>query len=219
MAKKSNSKVSITKVDEYLKAAKTEPVALSVTAQDGTVLEFEVKPVLSLAEFHSMVHAVANASFIVDAETGMETYDAVYHRYAHDIAILTYVANFKSEMTSEKLFALAQCDEILLIIMDNWNVFQRNAFNDAVVEQIDFKQQELLARERKLLTEVTTQIESVANSMNQLVAAFGDIEPQSLLGEMQKITAMDENRLGHAVVAARDPDFVEQRRADLQVLK
>lgn len=219
MAKKSNSKVSITKVDEYLKAIKAEPVAVSVTAQDGTVLEFEVKPVLSLAEFHSMVHAAANASFIVDEETGMETYDAVYRRYAHDIAILTYVANFKSEMTSEKLFALALCSDVILTIMKHWSAVQFNAFNDAVVEQIDFKQQELLARERKLLAEATTQIEAVANSMNQLVAAFGDIDPQSLLGEMQKIAAMDENRLGHAVVAARDPDFVEQRRADFQVLK
>lgn len=214
MAKKKDSKVSITKLDEFLKTMKQDVVLVEV---DG--LEFEVKPLLSLADFHAMVHAVADAAFVIDEETGVEHYDAVYEQYARDIAALTYVANFKPETASEKLFMLSQNHAVMNKINDVWNESQRWSFNGAVTEQIAFKQEELLAAERKLLNDAIDQIETATNSFIQFNTLFENVDPQEMMDSVQKIANMNELELGHAVVASRDEDFVDQRRAELQVLK
>lgn len=219
MAKKNNSKVSITKVDAYLKTQGRDPVRVAVSMGGEETLEFEVKRAVELNEFYAMVHAVADAAFVVDEETGLERYDAVYHKYAHDTAILTHVANFKEEMNGEKLFALAQQKAVIQAIMNEWDDTQRAAFDDAVSAQIDFKRMELLATERRQLMKATAQIEVVTESIRQMAATMQGVDMQELLQATQKIANMDEHELGRAVVAARDDDFVEQRRAELQVLK
>lgn len=214
MAKKKDSKVSITKLDEFLKTVKHDVVPVEV---DG--LAFEVKPLLSLADYHAMVNVVADAAFVMNEETGVEEYDAVYEEYATNIAVLTYVANFKPETASEKLYALSLCRPVMCKIYEIWDETQRWSFETAVGQQIDFKKQELFATERKLLHTATAQIEIATNSLMQFNTMFEDIDPQVAAQDLQKISNMSELELGHAVVAARDADFVEQRRAELQVLK
>lgn len=214
MAKKKDSKVSITKLDEFLKTQKQETVVVEV---DG--LEFEVKTLLDLADFHAMVNAVVDASFVYDEELGVEKYDAVYEQYAQNIAVLTYVANFKPETASEKLYALSLCRPVMDAIYRVWDETQRWSFDTAVCDQTEFKKQELLSSERKMLQDATAQIDIAANSLLQFNTLFEGVDPQELMNDMQKIAGMSELELGHAVVAARDEDFIEQRRAELQVLK
>lgn len=214
MAKKKDSKVSIAKLDEYLKGVKQDAVEVEVGG-----LVFEVKPMIDLADFHAMVNAAADAAFVFDEEAGVERYNAVYESYAHDIAIFTYVANFKPETASEKLFALSQCRAVMNKICEVWSENQRWSFEDAVSRQIDFKQKELLAAERKKLNDAVKQIEVASDSFMKFTALFEGMDTQKVMEDMQKIANMSELELGHAVVAAREGDFVEQRRAELQVLK
>lgn len=214
MAKKKDSKVSITKLDEFLKTVKQDVVAVEVGG-----LEFEVKTRLDLADFHAMVNAVVDASFVYDEELGAEKYDAVYEQYAQNIAVLTYVANFKPETASEKLYALSLCRPVMDAIYRVWDETQRWSFDTAVCDQIQFKQQELFATERKMLNAAAGQIEAATNSFMQFNALFEGVDAKEMMESMQKIANMSELELGHAVVAAREGDFVEQRRAELQVLK
>lgn len=218
MAKKKDSKVSITKLDEFLKTTKQDAVSTSVEVEGG-MLEFEVKPLLSLADFHAMVNAVADAAFVVDEETGIERYDAVYEQYARNIAVLTYVANFKPETASEKLFMLSQNSYVMEEIFNVWSFDQRCQFECAVADQIEFKKQELLSAERHELQKAIEQIDKTNEVFAKFVTMIEGVDMTTLFADMQKISGMDEEQLGRAVVAARDPDFVEQRRAELQVLK
>lgn len=217
MAKK-NSKVSITKLDAFLKTMKTDAVETSVLI-DGEILDFEVKPLLGLTDFHNMVSAVVDAAFVIDEETGVEHYDAVYEQYARDIAVLTYVANFKSETASEKLYLLSQNDAVMEEIRKIWDTCQEHNFDVAVANQIVYKQKELLATERRELQKAVEQIDKAGDAFMKFIDMFKNINPNMMMEQMQKISDMDEERLGQAVVAARDQDFVEQRKAELQVLK
>ena len=218
MAKKKDAKVSVASIDRVLKARPVD--AVPVSAQLGEErIEFEVKPLLDLSTFYYIVHEAANAAFVIDKETGEERYDAVYHDYMVNVMALTYVANFKPETSSDKLYRLMHCPEVMHTITQIWNRDQRSSFIRAVDRQIQYKKDALLSVERSNLQKAVAQIDKANDVFAQFVALFKDVDPGKLMEQMQKITDMDEARLGAAVVDARDKDFVERRKAALQVLK
>lgn len=218
MAKKKDSKVSITSVDRLLKAMDTDVVPVHVEIE-GESIDFEVKRLLDIGTFHNMVHEVVNTSFVIDEVTGDERYDAVRQDYATQVAMLTYVANFKPEMTSDKFYHLMYCQAVMHKIHAIWSAEQYTSFVNSVYKQIGYRQDELLATERRKLQEAIDQIDKANDIFAKFVAMFDGIDPAQLMSEMQKISNMDEEQIGRSVVNARDRDFVEQRRAGLQVLK
>ncbi len=218
MAKKKDSKVSVASIDRVLKTVPVDAVPVSVEV-GGETIEFEVKPFVDLATFYHMVHEVANSSFVVDEDTGEERYDAVYQDYMTNVAILTHVANFKPETSSDKLYRLMLCPEVMDAIIHTWDEGQSISFGDAVDRQIRYKKDELLSSERHNLQNAVAQIDKANDIFAQFVALFKDVDLTKLMDQMQKISDMDEARLGAAVVDARDKDFVERRKAALQVLR
>lgn len=89
----------------------------------------------------------------------------------------------------------------------------------AVEEQIAFKRQELLCAERRQLQLAIDQLDQAGNAFQKFTALFEGTDPAQLLDAMQKISGMSEEKIAYGLVGARDQDFVEQRRAELQVLK
>lgn len=218
MAKKKDSNVSIAAVDRLLKVIDTKAVPVHVEAH-GEAIDFEVKPRLDLGTFNSMLRSVVEASFVIDEETGEERYDSVYYHYAKQIAPLLYVANFKAATASDKLYQLANCPEVMGKINDIWDCMQRHEFETAVQGQVQFNQQELLATERRKLQQVVAQLDKANDLFAQFTAMFEGVDPRQMVTDMQKIAGMSEEQLAAAVVNTRDKDFVEQRKAALQVLK
>lgn len=217
MAKKKDSKVSIASVDRLLKAVDTDVVPVHVEIE-GESIDFEVKRLLDIATFRNMVNEVSDVAFVVD-EAGNEQYDAALKQYAMGVALLTYVANFKPETASDKLYKLIHCPNVMNAIRDVWDRRQYDEFWDAVEEQIEFKKQELLSAERRMLQAAIDQIDKTNDIFAKFVEMFKDVDPNQLMEQMQKISNLNEEQIGTAVVRARDEDFVEQRKAELQVLK
>ena len=217
MAKKKDFKVSIASVDRLLKAVDTDVVPVHVEIEDESI-DFEVKRLLDIGTFRNMVHEVSNVAFVVD-EAGNEQYDAALKQYAMGVALLTYAANFKPETSSDKLYKLVHCQNVMNAIHDVWDRRQHDEFLDAVEEQIEFKKQELLASERRMLQAAIDQIDKTNDIFAKFVAMFKDVDPTQLMEQMQKISNLNEEQIGTAVVRARDEDFVEQRKTELQVLK
>lgn len=217
MAKKKDCKVSIASVDRLLKAVDTDTVPVHVELE-GESIDFEVKRLLDIGTFRNMVNEVSDVAFFAD-ETGDEQYDAALKQYAMGVAMLTYVANFKPETASDKLYKLIHCQNVMNAIRDVWDRLQYDEFWDAVEEQIEFKKQELLASERRKLQEVIDRIDKANDIFVKFVEMFKDVDPNQLMEQMQKISNLSEEQIGAAVVRARDEDFVEQRKAELQVLK
>lgn len=217
MAKKNDSKVSIAAVDRLLKAVDTDVVPVHVEVE-GESIDFEVKRLLDIGTFRNMVQMAVDVSFAVD-ESGNEQYDAALKQYAMGVAMLTYVANFKPETASDKLYKLIHCQNVMNAIRDAWDWRQYDEFWDAAEEQIEFKKQELLANERRKLQEAIDQIDKTNDIFAKFVELFKDVDPTQMMERMQKIFNLSEEQIGTAVVRARDEDFVEQRKAELQVLK
>lgn len=218
MAKKKDSKVSITSVDRVIKKMDGAVVPVHIEV-DGAELDFEVKKALDLNTFYAMVQYAVNVAFVFDESTGAERYDAFYHDFAIGTALLIYVANFKPEMASDKFYQLMQCESVMDHIYEIWSEEQYKSFCDAVNRQINYRKEELLAAERRKLQDATEQLIKGTNAFEQFVKMFEGVDPAQLMEEMQKITNMDEERLGRSVVNARDEDFVEMRRAELRALK
>lgn len=217
MAKKKDFKVSITSVDRLLKAVDTDTVPVHVEIE-GESIDFEVKRLLDIGTFRNMVNEVSDVAFTVD-EACNEQYDAALKQYAIGVALLTYVANFKPETASDKLYKLIHCPNVMNAIRDVWDRRQYDEFLDAVEEQIEFKKRELLSSERRMLQSAIDQIDKANDIFAKFVEMFKDVDQTQLMEQMQKISNMSEEQIGSAVVRARDDDFVEQRKAELQVLK
>ena len=218
MAKKKDSKVSVASVDRLLKAFNTQTVPVHVEV-DGEAIDFEVRRLLDLGAFYNMVHAAVDASFVIDEATGEERYDAVYQQYAAQAAVLIHVANFKPETASDKLYQLMNRPEVMNKIYELWNLRQQDQFIDVVTEQVEFKRQELFASERRKLRQAVDQIDRANDVFMKFTALFEGIDPAQFMDGLQKIASMNETEIARGLVDARDKDFVERRRAELQVLK
>lgn len=201
MAKKEN-RVSITKLDDYLKAQDTGVVHYELPYGDGKKLEFDVKLRLSIDEFHDAVHGVVSNAFVYDEATGLETYDAVQEYAAAVTYVMTAVANFKPDTATDKLIALYEIPEICSAFMV-WE--QAKEFENAVRKQIEWRQKELLSTERNLLDDATTKLDAATESFEAFVKMFEGVDPDAMMDVFNKVTNMSEFDLARGVLAAQ-PD-------------
>lgn len=213
-----DKKVSISMMDRVLKSAGHETKTVVVPAGDGTV-ELTVKAFVPLAEYAEMVNEVASSVFVVHDATGEEQYVPALYSAALSACILCHVANFKDEAGAQRMFELGFCPEVMHSIYTVWDPEQREQFVSAVKEQIEWKKQHILCGERAKLTQISAQLTSTAEAMEQVSSLFAGADGELMLKVFQNLSTMDEHQLGKAVIDARDPDFVNQRRARLEVIK
>ena len=214
MAKKEN-KVSINSVDKFLKSRNLDPVVVTL-GKDENALQFTVKRMLNWTEMTAMVYNAANGVFF--EEDGETVYHPEFEEIAKASAMMTFVANFKSDMSMSKVHELMYSG-VLDAIQLHWMNQQRYDFEDQVRSIITARVKMMIAGERDKLMKISTKLDQASDTMKMIADAFGDISPEQMQDVVNAMSNMDELSLAQAVVDARDKDFVEQRRGQLEVIK
>lgn len=216
MAKK-EAKVSINAVDKYLKACAAEPVVINMPYGNDEAMEVKVKRVLSWDEMTQMVYDAVNAVFF--DEDYAEVYHPEFEEVAKANAILTYVANFKSEMSMSRVHELMYTPYFMSAILEQWSDMQYNDFLVQFRRCVDMRKDLLLSTERATLMKATAQIDKSTEMMKAMTDVFVDVPPEQIQAVFANLAGMNELDLANAVVEARDKDFVEMRKAELGVVK
>lgn len=215
MAKK-ESKISINAVDKYLKSAYVAPSSVTLGDGDSTLI-VSVKRYLDWNTMTAMIYDAVNAVFFdEDGET-------VYHPEFEDIAkanaIMTYVANFKNEMSMtrvhEFMYSIGAMESILAV----WSHKQHQDFENAFRRCVDSRCEMILSAERAKLNKVAVDLERATESMKAMTDLFSDIDMAKLEEAMNVMTKMNEVSIANALIDARDKDFVEMRKAELSVVE
>jgi hypothetical protein len=214
MAKK-ESKVSINCVDKYLKSRDTEPVAATIGDNDAA-LDFTVKRYLNWDEMTAMVYNAANGVFFDD--DGEEVYHPEFEEIAMASAMLTFVGNFKAEMSMGRVHELMYCG-VLSTIKELWCNEQYSDFVDQFRRMVDHKVAMIMAGERSKLMKISDKLDQASEAMKIVTDAFGGISAEQMQAVIDTMSSMDAFGLANAVIDARDKDFVERRRTELSVIK
>ena len=214
MAKK-ESKVSINCVDKYLKSRDTEPVTVTIGDNDAA-LEFTVKRYLNWDEMTAMVYSAANGVFFDN--DGEEVYHPEFEEIAMASAMLTFVGNFKPEMSMGRVHELMYCG-VLSTIKELWCREQYGDFVDQFRRMVDHKVAMIMSSERSKLMKISDKLDQASETMKMVADAFGGISAEQMQAVINTMSNMDALSLANAVVDARDKDFVDQRRAQLEVVK
>lgn len=216
MAKK-ESKVAINTVDKYLKACSAEPATVTMVYANGEAMEVKVKKALSWDEMTQMVYDAVNAVFF-DVEY-TEEYHPEFEEVAKANAILTYVANFKSEMSMSRVHELMYAPGFMAAILEQWSDMQYSDFLVQFRRCVDMRKNMLLSTERATLLKATAEIEKSTQALKSMTDAFANVSPEQIQAVFTNLAGMSELDLANAVVDARDDDFVEMRRKRLEVVK
>lgn len=229
MAKNNSSKISITTLDKLLKQVDTGVSTVALRVGDECV-DIDVRRDVSLQEFCDMVDEAANTYFQHD-EDGQECYVAGVGDFACDYVLIKYLTNLKTteDVASEdekakarqqdRLYALCIHTNLLRLVEDALPKKMVLDFHEAVYEQAEFRKQQMLSNERRMLKAAVEQIAKANTTFAKFVEMFSDVDPTSMMESMQKIVSMDEATLAKAVVDARGKDFVPQRETQLEVVK
>lgn len=224
MAKNNNSKISIAALDKLLKQVDTEAAIISLSAKDVSV-DIEVRKSVSLQEFCDMVDEATNTYFQYD-EAGQEHYVAGVGDFACDYVLIKHLTNLKTaadvdskEQQNDRLYALCVHTGLVRLVEETLPKKLVLDFHEAVYEQVEFRKQQMLSNERRMLQAAVEQIDKANTTFAKFVEMFSDVDPTSMMESMQKIVSMDEATLAKAVVDARGKDFVSQREAQLEVVK
>lgn len=224
MAKNNSSKISIAALDKVLKQVDTEAAIISLSAKDVSV-DIEVRKSVSLQEFCDMVDEATNTYFQYD-ETGQEHYVAGVGDFACDYVLIKHLTNLKTaadvdskEQQNDRLYALCVHTGLVRLVEETLPKKLVLDFHEAVYEQVEFRKQQMLSNERRMLQAAVEQIDKANTTFAKFVEMFSDVDPTSMMESMQKIVSMDEATLAKAVVDARGKDFVSQREAQLEVVK
>ena len=213
MAKNHDAKISVAALDHLLSNMNEDIQIVSITCGEDT-LAVKVKQHIGLQEYCDMVQEAAETCFQMDQEGG-EHYLAGVEDFARSYALLKYMTNVKTagdvqraNQQNDRLYALCSNTDLMEKIRD---VLPRKflyRFDTAVCSQIEFRKQQMLSTERQQLLSAIHQIDKANVAFAKFVEMFHGVDPSAMMDMMQKITAMDEERLGAAVVNARERDFV-----------
>ena len=213
MAKK-ESKVSINSVDKYLKARNMEPYAVTMEC-NGCELQFTVKRSLNWDDMMTMVYSAVNAVFF--DEDGETIYHPEFEEIAMASAVLTFVANFKEDMSMGLVHELMYAG-VLDKIKELWNTQQNYDFVDQFRRMVDHREAMLVAGERDKLMKISDKLDKASETMKIIADTFGDVSAEQLQEAVNAMAGMDAMTLANAVIDARDKDFIDQRRAQLEVV-
>lgn len=184
-------------VKKFLKNIEQKPVT-SVVGIGNSKLEMLVSPLVSTKVLSAMVDMVVDSA-IRDGE-----YNPAIIEPAKLAAILCHVANFTTELDDEQFNQLRYRSNVRDAILDVWNPEQRCDFEAAIAEMIRHKREELISTQKSRLEAIANQLEITTAYMQNITEGFKNVDPEMMVGVMQKLSGMSELDLGNAVLDIRD---------------
>lgn len=197
MAKKNNSKVSISAIDKVLKAVQDAPREV-VVAVGGEELDVTVKQYLSLQEFANMVHSAADAVFL-PGEFGEDVYHPEYEEVAKFDAMLVYLCNFKPETSIDRVFDLMYRTDLRKKVYMVWNQCQHVEFDSAFVRAVDMRRMNIVAEQQHKLGAMTRKLDEAIAAFANINQVFGSLDPAVVQDALTSVAGMDADKLVQAV--------------------
>lgn len=193
MAKEINEK----SVKKFLKNFDVKPVSVGVEIGEAK-LDISVKPLVSTDVMTMMVDLVADSVVQDDVYTPSIVEPAKW------AAILCHVANFTTELNDEQFNQLCYCKAVRDAVLSVWSPEQRYDFESAVIDMIDHKRNEILTVQKSRLEAIASQLEITTTYMKNITEGFKNVDPEMMVGVIQKLSGMSELDLGNAVIDIRD---------------
>ena len=200
MAKKINEK----SVKKFLKSYNTDPVTV-VVEHGSAELELVINRLVSPSVLSAMVSLVAD-SVVSDGEYNPAVMDS-----AKWAAILCYVANFDTDLDDECFNRLCCCTEIRNAIHDVWDPTQATDFEVAAMDMVDHKLAEILSVQKRRLEEVTVKLDAATNYLINITETFKDVDNQTMIAAIEKLSSMDELSLGNAIIDIHDARKIDAK--------
>lgn len=185
-----DTKISVNQVDKIIKTQTRnckEKITIPYKVADDEIIEIVVTPLLSVDEMNSMVNSIAET--ICNDTYNPDLYELVYSK-----AIMAYYTNLKTDITNDKLNQIVYCTDIIEKIVNIINPLQLADINDAVDKSIEFKKQEILSTENRLLKENLNQLISLTNIMSEMGEKMNDINIKELMENCKKIADIPEKQ-------------------------
>lgn len=176
-------KIIASQADRYPKDNKT---VISYNVGNGETVDVEVSPLLSVEDMNNMVQAVSEAVF------DNNTYVPAVYELIYSKAVLAYYTNLKIDMKNDKFNQIVYCTDIVDKVVDSVNTMQLADINDAIDKAIEFKKQEILSTQNRLLEENLNQLVTLTNTMSEFGEKMKDINMNEVIDNYKKIANMPE---------------------------
>lgn len=176
-------KIIASQTDTYPKDNKR---VISYDVGNGETVDIEVTPLLSIEDMSSMVHAVVGALFDND------TYTPAMYELVHSKAILVYYTNLKSDMNNDKLNQIVYCTDIVNKVVQVVNISQFEDINYAICKAIEFRKQEILSTQNRLLEENYNQLVALTNTMSTFGEKMKGVDMNELMDNFKKLANTSE---------------------------
>lgn len=197
MAKKNDSKISISAIDKVLKAAKAGAKEVVVEVGDDKLC-VSVKPHLSFQDFSNMVHSAADAVFLA-GEFGEEIYHPEFEEVAKFDAILIYLCNFKPETSIDRVFDLMYRTDLKHKIFGVWDEAQRFDFDMAFSNAVTHRARQIVADQQNKLGAMTRKLDEAITAFENINQVFGGLDPAVVQDALTSVAGMDTDKLVQAV--------------------
>ena len=197
MAKKKDSKVSISVIDKVLKAAQTEPRDV-VVEMGGEELCVSVKPYLSFQEFSNMVNSAVDAVFL-SGEFGEDIYHPEFEEVAKFDAILVYLCNFKPETSIDRVFDLMYRTDLRKKVYMVWDQCQHVEFDSAFARAVDMRRMQIVAEQEHRIGAMTKKLDEAISAFENINQVFGGLDPEVIKNALNSVAGMDADKLVQAV--------------------
>lgn len=200
---KKNNKVSIRSLDKLLNSLVGENTTQSLTFElEDSVVDVAVRKYISTQEANDFVDVVLSGAFH-DNPDGSCEYSDVMKQYAWNLAILTYFTNIKVEIGADRLYAMIygsnMMDQIIACISNK----QLNDLNSAISAGIKYKMSLVASMQSMKTNALMDKIDRLVESMSLASNAIRDIPEEQLKEAVNKIAAIDEKSVIHALTNDR----------------
>lgn len=172
--KKLDSLITISPIKQILSTESVEqshPVIL-YELKNGATIEFAVKPLLTLAEMQYFIATVTESAFVDGEYTPM-----LVPFMINQIVIECYL-QCDDELDDDERATLKYSSTL---IEEIHNVINQKQFEDilsAIEYQIEFRKNQMLSEERKMLARLINDYEILENEINRHIESFAEIAKQ-----------------------------------------
>lgn len=182
--------------------AKDDKSVILYTCKNGEAIELEVVPVLSFEEMHNFVSTVVEAVFLSNE------YAPIVKSFIINNMIIRHYLKSNVDINDTLAVELVYSIDLVSLIADKIDGEQYFDMMDAIKSEIEFKKQELLSTERKLLNDSIANCERLADEASKCIEAFRkiadqfkDINPAEALDTYKKLVDMGNQDFANNVLA------------------
>ena len=197
MAKKNDSKVSISAIDKVLKAAKADSKEIVVEVGDDKLC-VSVKPYLSFQDFSNIVNSAADAVFLT-GEFGEEIYHPEFEEVAKFDSILIYLCNFKPDTSIDRVFDLMYRTDLRKQVYMVWDQCQHMEFDSAFARAVEMRRMNIVAEQEHKLSAMTRKLDEAIAAFENINQVFGSLDPAVVQDALTSVAGMNADKLVQAV--------------------